>query len=156
MRKILAVIIVAGYLFMVADAFAAEPPADAILGQWYTEKDQSVVEIYKSGETYCGKIVWLKEPCNSDGTEKVDADNPDESKRTRRIIGMDIVQGFRYSGRGTWDSAKIYNPNDGKTYSCKAKIEKDKLNIRGYIGLSLLGRTTVWKRVEQAVAAAKD
>lgn len=153
MRKIAAVMIFCGMLLLVARTFAVEPEADAILGQWYTEGDESIVEIYKSGECYCGKIIWLKEPTNSDGSEKVDANNPDESKRGRKVLGIDILSGFKYESKGAWGSGRIYDPNNGKTYSCNARLKKGKLNIRGYIGVSLLGRTTMWRQADAEAAA---
>jgi uncharacterized protein (DUF2147 family) len=156
MRNILSVVIFCGVMLFAAAAHATEPPADAILGQWFTEGDESIVEIYKAGDCYCGKIVWLKEPKKADGTDKVDSNNPDASRRKCKVVGMDILTGVKYNGRGTWTSGKIYDPNNGKTYSCNAKLEKDKLSIRGFIGVSLLGRTTVWKRTEQSLAATKD
>jgi uncharacterized protein (DUF2147 family) len=156
MRKILPALLVCGFLFVAARAFATEPAADAILGQWFTEDDESIVEIYKAGSCYSGKIVWLKEPKNSDGTEKVDSNNADESKRGRKVMGMDIVTGFKYDGKSAWNSGKIYDPNNGKTYSCNAKLDKEKLNIRGFIGVAVLGRTTVWRRAEGNLAAARE
>lgn len=120
--------------------------ADEILGEWLTDKDEAVVEIYRCGELYCGKIVGLKEPANPDGTEKLDTENPEESKRDRPIIGLVMVWDFHYQGDGSWVDGRIYDPDNGKTYSCKMSLEGDKLNVRGYIGFSLFGRTTVWTR----------
>ena len=120
--------------------------ADAILGEWLTDKDEAVVEIYVCGDRYCGKIVWLKEPKNPDGTDKLDAENPEPSKSGRPIIGLVMVWDFRYDGDGRWVDGRIYDPDNGKTYSCKMNLEGDKLNVRGYIGFSLFGRTTVWTR----------
>ncbi len=149
MKKALPILIVCTVLLMAATAYASQADADNILGQWYTNGDESIVEIYKCGESYCGKIVWLKEPLDHDtGEEKTDTYNPDESLKERKIIGMDIVWDFE-AGRGnTWGGGKIYDPESGKTYSCKAKLKKDKLNIRGFIGVSILGRTTVWTRTQ--------
>ena len=131
-------------LLLASKVYASE--ADTILGQWFTDGDESVVEIYRCGDLYCGKIVWLQEPTKEDGTEKVDKNNPDESKRDRKIIGLDIVRDFKYNGKSTWGGGKIYDPDNGKSYSCNAKLKGDKLNIRGFIGISLFGRTTIWTR----------
>jgi uncharacterized protein (DUF2147 family) len=120
--------------------------ADAILGEWLTEDDRALVEIYRCGDRYCGKIVSLKEPQNADGTDKLDTKNPDPSKRTRKIIGLNLVWDFIYDKDNRWVRGKIYDPDNGKTYSCKITLNKDKLDVRGYIGFSLLGRTTVWTR----------
>jgi uncharacterized protein (DUF2147 family) len=105
-------------------------------------------EIFKCGDEYCGKIVWLKEPKNDEGKDKTDINNPDPEKRGRNIIGLNIVWGFKFDKYGKWVGGKIYDPDNGKTYSCKMTLESEKLNVRGYMGISLLGRTTVWTRVE--------
>lgn len=146
MMKRFSALVVCMVLLLAATAHSAENEADSILGEWFTDGGESVVEMYKCGEFYCGKITWLKEPMNEDDTEKVDADNPDESKRDRKIIGMNIVKDFKYRGRSRWGRGTIYDPDSGKTYSCKARLKGDKLNIRGFIGVSFLGRTTVWDR----------
>lgn len=132
-------------------SYAAENEADAIIGEWYTEGEESVVEIYKCGDAYCGKIIWIIEPTYPDGTNKRDKNNPDEALRDRPIVGMDIVSGFEHSRKNTWGNGTIYDPNSGKTYSCNGKLKGNKFYIRGYVGVSFLGRTTIWikKEVEE-------
>jgi uncharacterized protein (DUF2147 family) len=140
------------YIFFVIAAFLLFPVylyaqgADSILGQWYTEEGRSIVEIYKCDQHYCGKIVWLKYPKDEEGREKVDKENPDETKRTRKLAGLNILWGFSYEGEDGWENGKIYDPKNGKTYSCRMRLDGDTLNVRGYIGFSLLGRTAVWSR----------
>jgi uncharacterized protein (DUF2147 family) len=134
-------------LFLLSSAsssFAQSP--DAILGQWITEGEKSYVEIYKCEQLYCGKIVWLKNPKDEEGREKVDKKNPDESLRNRKLLGLPILWSFRHNGENLWENGKIYDPQDGKTYSCKMTLEGEKLKVRGFIGFSLLGRTAVWTR----------
>jgi len=131
-------------LFLSADVFAQD--ADAILGQWYTKDSKALVEIYKCNDLYCGKIVWLKEPFEKDGSEKLDDNNPDESKRTNKIIGLNLVSNFKFKGKNKWTGGTIYDPDNGKTYSCKMTLKGDKLKVRGFIGISLIGRTQVWSR----------
>jgi len=121
-------------------------PGDAVLGQWLTEGDKAVVEIFRCEDRYCGKIVWLKEPTNPDGSEVLDTENPDPSKRNRTVLGLNLVWGFRYDENQGWVDGSIYDPDNGKTYSCKMNLEGDTLKVRGYVGISLFGRTTVWKR----------
>jgi len=129
--------------------------ADAILGQWVTEEGKSRVEITKSGGKYYGNILWLKEPNYPEGDEeagktKHDRNNPDKSKQTKPIIGLQVMKGFKHTGGKTWAKGTIYDPENGKTYKCKATLEgTKKLNVRGYIGISLIGRTTVWTRYEK-------
>jgi uncharacterized protein (DUF2147 family) len=133
-------------LLFALNADAADRQADAILGQWYTDGDESVVEIYKSGNMYAGKIVWIKEPLTEDGKKKTDQNNPDESKRNTEIVGLKIVWNFKNDGKNRWSGGSIYDPNKGKTYSSKAKLKGEKLHIRGFIGVAAFGRTTIWRR----------
>ena len=139
-------------------ALSAAPLAggdgDDILGFWFTDGADSKVEIYKCGDTYCGKIVDLKEkvyPADDErgmaGQTKVNRNHPDPSQQNQPLIGLDIMEGFIFNGK-IWSGGTIYDPKNGKTYKCKAEFAEDgaKLKVRGYIGISLLGRTTVWER----------
>jgi uncharacterized protein (DUF2147 family) len=119
---------------------------DSIVGEWYTEEGRSIVEIYKCEEQYCGKIVWLKYPKDEEGKDKVDKNNPDEKERSQKLKGLNIMSGFTYKGDNRWGGGKIYDPDNGKSYSCKMSLENNKLKVRGYIGISLFGRTTVWTK----------
>ena len=123
--------------------------AQDVLGKWYTEDNRATVEIYECEEGFCGKIVALKEPNNPDGTPKLDAENPDASQRTRPIVGTDILTGLEYEEDGEWDDGEIYDPESGKTYSCLMELEDDNtLEVRGFVGLSLIGRSQTWTRAE--------
>jgi uncharacterized protein (DUF2147 family) len=128
--------------------------ADAVVGMWLTKDGKARVEIVKYGETYAGKIVWLKEPQypaddakGMGGQTKVDRENPDPALRTQPIIGLPLVQGFKYAGDNVWSDGSIYDPESGKTYSCKMTLMMDgTLRVRGYVGISLFGRTEIWTR----------
>jgi len=133
------------YLIVKAQDFTE---SDKIRGQWYTEENKSLVEIYraKNGKYY-GKIVWLKNPLETNGKPKVDDENPDPAKRNDPIIGLVLLKGFDYKGEGVYKNGTIYDPDNGKTYDCIITFaNNDKLFIRGYIGISLIGRTTEWIR----------
>ncbi|MEW6267205.1 MAG: DUF2147 domain-containing protein [Thermodesulfobacteriota bacterium] len=132
-------------LFSVGTALAQDNP-DAILGDWLTEKGTAGITIYKCGKEFCGKVSWLKEPKDKDGKDKVDDKNPDATKKTRPIMGMNLVWGFEYKGGNKWEDGAIYDPEEGKTYKCKMTLDGEKLNVRGYVGISLIGRTTVWSK----------
>lgn len=135
-------------LFLTLPLAATEP--DAILGLWNTNSD-GVIEIYKDGKTYAAKIVDIKEKVYPPGDRmagqaKVDRENPDKSKHQDPIIGMIFMKGFTHDGE-IWSGGKIYDPDNGKTYKCKLTIkDSNTLQVRGYIGFSLLGRTEIWKR----------
>lgn len=123
---------------------------DAILGKWYTTDNKGIVEIYEcNGDELCGKIIWLDEPNEEDGTPKTNINHPDESRHDEPIIGLQILNGFEKDGTNEWEDGEIYDPENGKTYSCKMTLEGNKLKVRGYIGISLLGRTEVWTRVKE-------
>lgn len=145
--KVWFVLCVCLVLMLTASVHAADAvEADAIVGEWFIDGEKSVIEMYKCGDKYCGKIVWLIEPNHPDGTVKMDSENPDESKRDRALVGIDIVWDFESNGKNRWGSGTIYDPENGKTYSCKAKLKGDTLSVRGFIGVSIFGRTSVWTR----------
>lgn len=136
-------------------AFAVEPDTDAIVGLWATEDEEAHVRITREGEEYAGEIVWLSEPVyppdderGMAGRKKVDRNNPDESLHDRPILGLEIMEGFTYAGDGLWKGGRIYDPDNGKTYKCKVTLQDDgSLHVRGFIGFSLLGRTSTWTPV---------
>lgn len=120
---------------------------DDILGSWITEGGKSLVKITKQNNKYYGKIIWLREPKEKDGTFKIDKNNPDEKLRSRRTVGIQILKDFVFTDDKTWEDGTIYDPENGKTYSCIIKIiGKNQLDVRGYVGISLIGRTTTWYR----------
>ena len=118
------------------------------IGVWTNEDGKARFEIYKCGTKLCGKIVSLKEP-NRNGKPKVDENNPDKKHRNRPLLGMVFMQNFEYDGGNKWDEGTIYDPESGKTYSCYMKMTgKDKMEVKGYIGISLIGRTQNWTRLK--------
>lgn len=129
-------------------AMAAE--ADDILGYWVTEETSATIEIFKEGETYKGKMVWLKR-LHEGEKEVLDKNNPDEKLQSRSLLGLVNLDGFKYDGDGEWVDGEIYDPKKGKTYSAKMEIEDGELHLRGYVGIPLFGRTAVWKRSETVV-----
>ncbi len=127
--------------------FQQEDSAD-IIGVWKTGEGNAIVRIYKNGEKYQGKIVWLKEPNDPEtGKPKLDKNHPDESIRTRPILGLINIWGFTYKEKNVWEDGNIYDPKNGNTYSCSIKMINSKiLEVRGFIGVSLLGRTDTWTK----------
>jgi uncharacterized protein (DUF2147 family) len=136
-------------------AVAAEP--DAIVGTWKTaetEKGYSHVEIEQVGGLFRGTIVWMKNPVYKVGDKgpvgevKVDLNNPDPARRDDPVIGLTIARDFVFKGGDVWTGGTIYDPENGKTYSCRMTlVEPDRLAVRGYIGVTLIGRTSEWTRV---------
>jgi len=126
----------------------AQTAGDKVLGQWFNEEKDAKVEIYKQGDKYFGKIVWLKTPNGEDGNPKLDDKNPDENLKSRPIKGLVMLTDFVYDD-GEWEDGEIYDPKSGKTYSCYMEFEKeDVLIIKGYIGVKWIGKTTYWTKAK--------
>ena len=123
--------------------------AQDVVGKWKLEDGTAIVEVYKSGDVYNGKIVWLEKPTEADGTPAVDNLNPDASLRKRQLIGLNMLSGLKKDG-GEYTGGKIYDPGNGKTYNCSMKVEGDVLKVRGSLDKKgLLGRTMDWFRVKE-------
>ncbi len=120
---------------------------DKLEGLWYNAEKSAKIEIYKATDgKFWGKIIWLKEP-NENGKPKLDKNNPKEAKRNVPILDLVILKHFVKDGDNLYNEGDIYDPKNGKTYSCKITYKGDKLDVRGYVGISMLGRTTTWERV---------
>lgn len=133
-------------LLTATTAFGAGP--GNILGSWKTEGGDSRLELFRCGEKICGKIVWLKVPSYIDskdgpvGKTKVDRKNPDPALRNRPILGLQVMKGLTAKSNFRWDKGICYDPETGKSYKCKMQlVSPDRLELRGYIGVSLIGRT---------------
>ncbi len=121
--------------------------AQDIVGKWKTIDDEtgkpkSVVEIYKiSDGRYFGKIVKLfREPGEDQNPKCTECK---DGRKDKPIIGMIIITGMEKDGK-EYNDGEILDPKNGSVYDCKMWIDKGNLNVRGYMGLSLLGRSQVW------------
>ena len=147
-----------GFMILVAmvlsSSLAFGADGDDVLGLWNTPRNDCKMEIFKCADKYCGRIAWLKEPyypADDDGGMAgrivVDRQNTDPTLRDRPLVGLQIMEGFTYIGRNVWERGTIYNPNNGKVYRCKLTLSApDRLEVRGFIGIPLLGGTSVWTR----------
>ncbi len=145
-RKLFLFILPVFLLLLKSSAGIAQ--ADRIEGMWYNAEKSGKIQIYKAKDNkFYGKIIWLKEP-NRDGKPKLDMHNSDESKRSQPELGLVVLAGFNKSGDRMYEDGTVYDPTNGKTYSCKITYKGDHLDIRGYVGISLLGRTTQWTKAE--------
>lgn len=148
MKRILSILFIATLCVPMQLSSQTAVPEDAIMGVWETGNGKARVQIKKFKNTYYGQIVWLKEPLNEEGKPKVDKNNPDESYRTKPLLGYRNLLGFEYKGNNLWENGTIYDPESGSTYNCKIEMtDNNTLNIRGFIGVSVFGRTDVWKRM---------
>ena len=139
-----AIVCVLLVLSSIGPVFAASP-----VGVWATRNDKAHIRIAPCGNQLCGTIVWLKNPLR-DGRLKTDRHNPDRRLRSRPIIGLEILKGFRpaRNAKNRWIDGSIYDPASGKTYHSEMTLESDgTLGVRGYIGWSVFGRTETWTQV---------
>ncbi len=126
---------------------------DDLEGLWVTADAKSVVCIEKENDRYQGRILALRYPVYRDGEQpgldgqaKIDTENPDQKLRRRPIIGLEIMDDFDFAKKGKWDGGWIYDPDNGKTYRCQIHLKADgTLDVRGYVGIPLFGRTTLWE-----------
>ena len=132
-------------LLTATTAFGAVP--GDILGSWNTQGGDSRLELFRCGEKICGKVVWLKHPNymkSKDGpvgTTKVDRKNPNPALRKRPILGLQVMKGLTAKGNKRWEKGTCYDPETGKSYKCKmTQVSPDRVELRGYIGVSLIGR----------------
>ncbi|RXK50951.1 DUF2147 domain-containing protein [Aquirufa rosea] len=119
----------------------AEPPSDVILGDWISQQKDGKITIYKQGDKFYGKISWSKTP------GKKDTKNPNEALKSRDLLGAVILKDFSFTG-SAWENGTIYDPHSGKTYDCILKIKDNNktLDIRGFVGVAMFGRTSTWTR----------
>ena len=136
-------------LLLIAFSFAASAQkADAILGTWVNPNGEDHILIYKKGNKFYGKLDWIKFPNDETGKPKTDKNNPDETLRSRPELNLELLKDFTFDGDDVYEDGTIYDPKNGKTYSCKMTLEGSTLRIRGYIGISLFGRSEIWTRVK--------
>jgi uncharacterized protein (DUF2147 family) len=118
------------------------------VGIW--KNDDATFEISENQGKLSGKIIAMREPQTPEGKDKTDIHNPDAAKRQRPIIGLVFLSGFTQKSQTRWENGTIYDPKSGNTYSSSMELDgPEKLNMRGFIGISLIGRTDVWTRVRK-------
>lgn len=139
-------IIILSILFFVATM--QNVSSQTVLGKWKTIDDEtgspkSVVELYENNGKIYGKVIQILEK----GKEDKLCDQCKGDKKNKPIKGMVIISGLSKND-DEWDGGKILDPKSGKEYKCVIILESDnKLKVRGYVGISLLGRTQYWTRI---------
>jgi uncharacterized protein (DUF2147 family) len=117
------------------------------IGLWKAE--DAKIEIFDEEGKLAGRIAGLDEKYTKDGQQKTDIRNPDPSKRDRPLIGLVFMRGFTPAGPGKWERGTVYDPKTGNTYSASLEYDGGKtLKLRGYLLVSLIGRTAVWTKAE--------
>jgi uncharacterized protein (DUF2147 family) len=120
-----------------------------VTGKWKTIDDEtgqakSIVEIYEQNGKIYGKIVEILNPAKKESK----CDKCSGSDKGKPINGLVIIKGLTKDG-DEYTDGDILDPQKGKLYSCTIKLDgKDKLSVRGYVGISMLGRSQTWHRVK--------
>lgn len=153
-------ILLIGVLLMMSSLRATaddKPAADAVLGKYWFPKKNGQFEIKKANGIYSGRVIAYDDP------EGLDKNNPDPKLAARKFVGIEMLSNFQYDpAKNQWSEGTIYDGDSGKTYSCTLWFDKGKpgeLRARGYIGISILGRTEVFQRVtaaDEKAAAEKE
>ena len=121
--------------------------APAVTGLWLDNDGRANVEVKACGAEMCGNIVWLKEPLDPKGKPWTDLLNPDTSKRSQPVCGLQIIGSLKPGANGTWQGGWIYDPEEGKRFDLEISLENpNTLKVFGYAGIRLLSETMLWKR----------
>jgi len=129
-------------------ALPAKAAEDPIFGVWLTQDGEAWITTEPCGNELCGKIVWVADPFNDDGSIARDDNNPNPALRDRTIVGLPLLKGFRRHDDGYWRDGTIYNPDNGKDYHCHISLQNPStLNLRCFVGIPLFGSTQLWKRM---------
>ena len=122
---------------------------DDVVGTWVSDAQDSKMEIYRSGNTYCGKLLagWGNTFYEKDGkTLKKDAKNPDRTLRNRPLLNLEFITDLTYA-EGEYRDGRLYVAQLGRTVSCQLKFNQHTLVMRVYVGFPWLGMTKKWTRV---------
>ena len=136
------------YMLAFATIFISAMSFAQIEGKWKTIDDEtgkakSYVEIFKKSDgKYYGKVAQLLiKPTDPNCTGCKD------DRKGKPILGMEVIRGLSKDGN-EFTGGTITDPKNGKTYKCTITKDGDKLNVRGYMGISLIGRTQTWHKVD--------
>ena len=137
------IIVLIGALLLFPKLMNAQQNSDDILGIWYNEEKDGKIEVYQKDNKYFGKLIWVDLKPGDNGLDDM---NPDPELKDKPLVGLVLLKDFVFD-EDEYEDGQIYDPKSGKTYSCIMRLEEaDKLYVRGYIGFSLIGRTTYWTR----------
>jgi uncharacterized protein (DUF2147 family) len=142
-------LVLAAILLLASGVFAAQggkflPEENDVVGLWWTPKKDAKIRIFRREGKYYGKIAWMLPKDRG----KLDVKNPDPKKRNLKIFGSELFFAFKFDGKDTWKDGKVYNAQDGGTYSAYMKLkDSDTLIFSGYLLIPLLGRSEKFLRV---------
>ncbi len=122
------------------------PMAQQAIGVWADENGDSNIRIAPCGNALCGNVVWLKAPNDETGRPKTDLQNPDETLRSRTLLGLKIIAGLKFDENNASLKGKVYNADNGKVYDLYLKPSGKTMHVEGCL-LHVLCDTQTWTRV---------
>jgi uncharacterized protein (DUF2147 family) len=130
-------------------------PGDEILGEWWTEGNEGRIVMKRQRDgSFIGKTTCCLPDKPSKDRPVQDINNPNPKLRSRSTMGIIIIWKLKYEGNGEYEDGYVYNPRDGKTYRIDMEVvDRNTVEIRGYLGIPLLGQTQTWKRVQPGTNA---
>lgn len=129
---------------------AAQAQTDGVLGNWMNPTG-STIQIYRCGDNVCARLIAI----SRDAPTRVDSNNPNAALRRRSLCGLLVGTNFHLSSPGRAEGGRLYDPQSGKTYSGSMTRDGDRLKLRGYVGISLFGRTEIWTQARGSIALCK-
>jgi uncharacterized protein (DUF2147 family) len=139
-----------------AAASTYTPRPSEIVGDWLVESRDAVIRIERVDGEYQGHILWQlhdtygpEDGPGLSGKIVTDRNNPDPALRSRPLTGLRLLTGLKFDpDSNKWKGGHVYNSDNGRTYNCLVRLlGPNRLQLRGYIGISLFGGSTVWSRV---------
>lgn len=133
-------------LLAMASATLSYAQSDLTKGSWFNQEKEAKIQFFSQGDQVNGKIIWLKK-----GPDILDTKNPNAQLQKRKLVGTVILSNLKANGTNSWSDGSVYDPKSGKTYDAKMKlVNANTLEVRGYMGSPLLGRTTTFTRADAA------
>ena len=153
MRKVLPVMVLSLLCLIARSGVAAAD--DSPEGRWLTATKSGIIEISHcpgSDKYWCGRLLWFRIKADDPNPKGLDLNNPDPKLRDRSLCGLTLFYGFTPASANHWEDGRVYDPNNGNTYHANMSLQPNgTLDLHGYIGISLLGRSEIWTRYTQTV-----
>jgi uncharacterized protein (DUF2147 family) len=131
---------------------ASAAPAGSPEGYWKTAGSNGIIDIVHcgAGDTLCGKLAWFRIKPDDPNPQGLDMKNPDPARRDQPLCGLTFMYGFKPTSPGHWEDGVVYDAESGHTYRATMALRPDgTLELHGYIGISLIGRSEIWNRYSQ-------